>query len=259
MATLRVILGVAVEWGKIPENPARRLRLPRPDPNVRPAAERVPPPEVLARIVAAAGTLRTRTLIRTVAETGIRRGEAVGLRWPDVNLAAGRIEVARQVIAERLPEGGHVKRVRGTKGGRSRRVAITPALAAALADWYAESVVEGGADSTGYVWPGKDGGPMHDRSLARALERAVARAGAEHVWPHLLRHAAASYALAARVDPTVVAAQLGHADPSITGRIYAHLLRESDLDQFADVFARIDAETVRETVRTDSDEAEIPT
>jgi hypothetical protein len=76
---------------------------------------------------------------------------------------------------ERLPGGGHIKHVTGPSRV-ARAVANTPAMAERLADWYAESVVEGGAPADGYAWPGDDG-PMHDRSLARALERACKRAG----------------------------------------------------------------------------------
>ena len=243
VGTLRVILGAGVEWGRLPDNPARRLRLPKPDELVRPPAERVVGLDDLAAIFAAAGTVRTETMLRAAGEAGLRRGEIIGLRWPDVDLAARRFEVFRQVVQERLPDsGGHRKVETATKGGRARRVAFSRVFAERLADWYAESVVEGGADATGYVWPGRDGGPMHDGSLGQAVERASERAGLVDgegralVSPHRLRHSAASVMLAQRVPLTVVAAQLGHADPAITARIYAHLVDDRDLDLAAGAF-----------------------
>jgi integrase len=55
--------------------------------------------------------------------------------------------------------------------------------------------------------------------------------------------------LGERVPLTVVAAQLGHADPAITARIYAHLVDDRDLDLAAGAFERRSAtETVGETV-----------
>jgi integrase len=262
VATLRVILGAALEWGLIAENPARRLRLPRPDPSERPAVERVVGREALEALFAATGGLRTETMLRAAGEAGLRRGEVSGLCWEDVNLAARRLEVRRQVVQERLPEGGHRKVVTGPKAGRARRVALSSTCAARLAAWYAESVVAGGADARGYVWPGKDGGPMHDRSLARALERACTRAGLVAnperrkgeraiplLSPHRLRHSCASVMLAERVPLTVVAAQLGHADPAITARVYAHLVDDRDLDLAAAAFEpRRASETVGDTV-----------
>jgi integrase len=117
-----------------------------------------------------------------------------------------------------------------------------------LGRWYAEAVMAGG-DAEGYVWPGDDGGPMHDRSAYRALERACKRAGLVEKVPgrktpraivtlHGLRHTAGSLMLLAGVPLSVVSAQLGHADPAITGRVYAHLTGDRDLDLAAAVFDR---------------------
>lgn len=243
-ATLRVILGVGVEWSLIEGNPARRLRLPRPDPSQRAAAERVIGREDLEALVAAAGDERTASLLRVVGETGLRRGEVSGLQWDDVDLPGRRLEIRRQVVQERLPDGGHRKVVTGPKAGRARRVAISSGLSGALGEWFRVSVTEGGADALGYVWPGRDGGPMRDRSLARALERACARAGLIDdegrplVSPHRLRHSSASVMIREGVPLTVVAAQLGHADPAITARIYAHLVEDRDLDLAAAAFER---------------------
>lgn len=83
---------------------------------------------------------------------------------------------------------------------------------------------------------------MHDRSPARALERAWVRAGLVDdngrplVSPHRLRHSSASVMIREGVPLTVVAAQFEHADPEITARIYAHLVADRDLDLGAAVF-----------------------
>src|ERR1019366_966312 len=172
----------------------------------------------LALLVAASGTLRTETLIRTAGEAGLRRGELAGLRWPDVDLEGRRLHVRRQVVQERLVGGGHRKVETPTKGKRARRAAISESLATRLADWFAESIIERGAPADGYVWPGRPGeNPMHDRSAHRAVERASKRAGLvdENGRPvvslHGLRHKAASIMLGAGVPLLVVSRQLGHA------------------------------------------------
>jgi integrase len=242
VATLRVILATAVEWGRRTDNPAARLRLPAAASHAVPA-ERVLTRQQLAVIIAAAGTIRTGTLIRTAGEAGLRRGELVGLRWPDVDLEARRLHVRRQVVQERLVGGGHRKVETPTKGKRARRAAISEALATRLADWFAESVIEGGAPADGYVWPGRRGdGPMHDRSAHRALERTSQRAGLVDdqgrplVSLHGLRHTAASIMLGAGVPLLVVSRQLGHASPQITATIYAHLASDDQLDAAARAF-----------------------
>ncbi|MGE3138139.1 MAG: tyrosine-type recombinase/integrase [Thermoleophilia bacterium] len=248
VATLRVILATGVEWGLIDGNPARGLRLPRPDHSVPSPAHRVISRVELDRLVAAAGTLRTEALLRLVGETGLRRAEVAGLRWDDIDLEARRLRVRRQIVHERLSSGGHRKVVTSPKSGRERRVALTPRLVDLLSRWK-ESAADPGPRPDAYVWPGQDGGPMHDRSLARALERACVRSGLvddrgkPRLSPHRLRHSAASIMLRERVPITVVAAQLGHADPAITARIYAHLVEDRDLDMAADAFGEGAAST----------------
>jgi integrase len=242
VATLRVILGAAVEWGRLPANPALKLTLPPPEAREG-GAERVLTLAQLRLLIASAGTLRTETLIRAAGEAGLRRGEIAGLRWPDVDLSARRAQIRRQVVQERLPGGGHRKTIAPTKGRRTRKAALSPVLAARLADWYAASVVGGGADAQGFVWPGRDGGPMHDRSAHRAVERACGRAGLVDasgvplVGLHGLRHTAASVMLLAGVPLLVVSRQLGHASVDVTARVYAHLVDDGALDLAADAFS----------------------
>jgi integrase len=188
-------------------------------------------------------------MLRAAGEAGLRRGEVSGLRWPDVDLAARRLSVRRAIVQERKTEHSRMRKVeRTTKGRRARRVAITAAFAARLGEWYEESVIGQGASADGYVWHGKDGGAMHDRSFARAVERACIRAGlVEHpdadreagaplVTPHGLRHTCASIMLSQGVSLIVVSRQLGHANPNITAMIYAHLLSDTQLDEAAAVF-----------------------
>ena len=90
-----------------------------------------------------------------------------------------RLDVRRSVWEERGPRanGGHPLEWKTTKGRRARRVAISPTFAALLGEWYEQAVVEGGADAGGYVWPGKDGGPMAADSPTQLVERPSARAG----------------------------------------------------------------------------------
>ena len=259
VATLRVILGTAVEWGRLADNPATKLRIPAVETHAEQAVERVIDVAQMASLFASAGSLRTETMLRAAGEAGLRRGEVAGLRWPDVDLAARRLDIRRSVVQERARDGVPMRKTEKTpKGRRSRRVAISESFSARLGDWYADSVVVGGEDASGYVWPGKDGGPMHDRSLARSLERACDRAGlvanpdrgkAERpiplVTPHGLRHSCASIMLSHGVPLIVVSRQLGHANPNITATIYAHLLGDSELDRAADAFRFADVHDLR--------------
>jgi integrase len=239
VATLRMILSTAVSWGRIATNPAARLRLPAPETQVRQRVERVLTEAQLATLYRdGPGTLRIATMLRAAAEGGLRRGEIIGLRWDDVDLAGRRIHVRRSVwhVDGKVGE-------KTVKGRRSRKVAISEATARLVADWHDESVTRGGADPQGYVWPGRRRGPMHAHAPTHAVMRAMARAGLVDkdgkplVSLHGLRHTCGSILLARGVPLIVVSRHLGHADPNITARVYAHLLSETQLDEAAEVFA----------------------
>ncbi len=264
---LRVILAKAVEWGRLPENPARRLKLPTPASGTKPAAKRVLTEQQLAVLIEKGATsLRVETMIRAASEAGLRKGEVIGLRWTDLDLSERRLDVQRSVWQERGQDGAPPRRiVKAPKSGHPRRIAISQALARRLGEWYADSVIGRGADATGYVWPGRDGGPMDDGTPTQALERALKRAGlsTEGAPPpvtfHGLRHTAASIILSHGVPITIVARQLGHANPNITATIYAHLLEEAHLDRAAAVFDQAsDAQTMGETMGEHDRDTEKP-
>ena len=242
VSTLRRLLQAAVEWGYLTDNPARRVRLPAPETHTRQAHERVLSMDELRLLVRSCrGSLRTETMIRAMAEAGLRRGEVIGLRWDDVDLEGLRLHVRRSVSDVR-----GIRAERTTKGKRSRRVAISDGFAAQLAAW---KVHAGCESTTGYVWPGRDGALMNahspNQSLARVLRRAglVDPDGVPLVTPHGLRHTAASLMLAAGVHPIVVSRQLGHANPNVTAQVYAHLLSDSQLDEAAAAFSGLSSGT----------------
>ncbi len=243
VAALRVILASAVEWDRIPSNPAARLRLPAPETHHEQPAERVLTLEQLRRLVGdGARNLGHRTMLRVAGEAGLRRGELVALRWGDVDLEGRRLQVRRSVWQERSGPAKGRRIEKPTKGRRRRGVAISPDLARALADWFAVAVVEGGADASGYVWPGRDGAALAADTPTQVVERAQKRcglvdaAGRPLVTLHGLRHTAGSIMLAAGVPLIVVSRQLGHSNPQVTATVYAHLLADSQLDEAAAVF-----------------------
>ncbi len=262
---LRVILAAAVEWGRLLENPARRLRLPKAPADEATAVRRVLTEAQLAQLLTEGVThkqsgrenLRVETMLRAAAEAGLRKGEVIGLRWPDLDLAALRLTVARSVWQEAGSDDRPSRRmVKAPKSGKPRTVAISRGYAARLGEWFEESVIREGADAGGYVWPGTGGAPMGTGTPGQALARCLVRAGLVDdlgeplVSFHGLRHTCASVMIAHGVPLTAVARQLGHANPNITATVYAHLLDETQLDAAAAVFdAPNDAETMRGTMR----------
>lgn len=161
VGALRAILKVAVEWGRLPANPAAGLTLPRLDVGDETAAERVLDASQLRTLLATPARPGIVAMLRVAGEAGLRSGEVIGLRWSDVDLAGRRLTVRRNVWRGQVKE---------PKGRRARRVAISGAFAAALGDWYAASVIGAGRDAEGYVWPGRDNGPMGYGTPGQALQ-----------------------------------------------------------------------------------------
>ncbi len=232
--TLRSMLSQAVREDLIPVNVAKDLPMPRPAVTKR-RAENVLTQEETERMIAHGGGLRNETLLRVLVECGLRRGEAIGLRWPEVGLTTRCIVVNRSIWQAK----GGERIEHSPKGGRTHKVKMTADLAGRLEQWYRTSVLDDGADALGFVWPGVEGRALSTTSVVRIVTRAQKRAGLigpddkARFSAHSLRHTAASTALAAGVPLLVVSKSLGHADQIITAQHYSHLLDDSQLDAFA--------------------------
>jgi integrase len=156
-----------------------------------------------------------------IALRGLRRGEACGLRWCDIDLGA-----ATAVIAWQLQQyGGHVT-LCPPKTARSERVialdhTTVAALRAHRAGQQAEQARPGGSyRDSGYLLTGLNGDPMAPDRLSRHFRRLGDAAGLPPIRLHDLRHGAASLALAAGADLKVVQDMLGHSSIVLTADTY---------------------------------------
>ena len=148
--------------------------------------------------------------------TGCRIGEAVALRWSDVDLHAGAVTIHRAY--KRDGSTG------STKSDKARRVEIGATLVALLGDRRAragEHVVDLDAER---VFPNRVGRPYQPQDISnRAHKQTLAAAGiARPVRLHDLRHSAAAAWIAAGLPLVFVQAQLGHATIATTMKHYGH-------------------------------------
>lgn len=261
---LSACLATAARWGRIASNPcagipAGRIRVGE---HREEAERRVLAPGELLRLFGAATSPRNLTLIRVASEAGLRRGELIGLRWPDVDLTGFRLHVRRSVWQER--DTG-VKITKSPKGHTARTIPIGADLTTRLGDWYAISVIEGGADAGGPLWPGRGGGVMAADTPSQVVERACRRVGLVDVRGrplvtlHGLRHGCGSLMLMAGVPLIAVSRFLGHANVQITATVYSHLVDGEDQLRAASeaLGGLLATHTVRETVRERDDDREI--
>ena len=193
---------------------------------------------------AAAGPRRDAVLFLTLADAGLRPGEALALRWDDVDAVGRAVRVSRAVSA------GEIK---ATKTGGLRDVDLTARLAAALSGWQAAQEAEAlvdGRDPSPWVFPGGTE-PLDAETAARRFRAILTRAGLPRFRLYDLRHSFATHLLGDGAPITYIAAQLGHAKPSTTLQFYAHWLPRGD-KAWAD---RLEALRVRPAVVSSSAQA----
>lgn len=222
MVLLRSILDDAVTWRRLGWNPARAVKAPAA--TTRPMTTWTPA-ETRAFLAAVAGE-RLAAVFWVLATTGMRRGEALGLRWCDVDLDAGKLRVAQTVTRP----AGKVT-IGETKNDRSRRtMSVDPVTLAELRRHRAAQVEHRLAWGQAYqahfdlVFAREDGAPLNPEMLGRILRRHALATGLPLIRVHDLRHGYATEALRARVNPRTVADRLGHSRVNVTLDTYSHVL-----------------------------------
>jgi integrase len=204
----------AVDLGLIVASPTERARLPR----VSRAEMRFLTPAELERLADIIDE-RYRAMVLTMAWATLRIGEATGLRRSDVDLVAGTIRVANNVVevAGKLHEGPPK-----TAAGR-RAMRLPPSLADELADH-----LDRFSGAT-YVFATPEGEVLQAENWRATHWRpAVGRAGLAPLRPHDLKHTGVAFLAAAGVDPSEIARRAGHASVAFTYDQYGHLLPEVD-------------------------------
>lgn len=169
------------------------------------------------------------------AYTGMRRGELLALRWADVDLSNQIIRVHRSTS---LTSKGVIEGT--TKNHKERFVSIDATTvsvlqAHCLMQESDKEIAQDSWEGTGYVFCTEFGLPVYPTTLTHLLHKLIAAHNQAHPELHLkrirfhdLRHLHATLLLEAGVPVHVVAARLGHADPAITLRTYAHVLRSQE-------------------------------
>lgn len=228
---LRLALDTAVRDGLLPRNPTHavsRPTVPRKD------AAFLSPDQLRAVLAASQGT-RLGPFLLLIALTGMRRGEALALRWADVDLDAGTARVTgtlnrvgRELVRQETPK---------TKSGR-RTVPLAPVVVGELRSVHRAQLED--RLRAGSAWQGSDyvfttalGGPVDPRNALRWYYGITAAAGVPGSL-HTLRHSAASMLLSRGASLRLVADVLGHSSTQITGDVYAHVLADASRLAVAD-------------------------
>ncbi len=204
-------------------------------PIMRPAAPTILSAVQIQRFLTYAAASGYSPLWLLLVQTGMRRGEALGVRWQDVDLDKGKLRVQQSI--EALRGKPHVQTPKSPSARRT--ITLFPESVAALRAHRARhlelrlSAMEW--DDNDLVFCTDTGGMVDPSNVLRNLKLIVTKANREaesdtDVLPgfdvHDLRHTHATHLLADGWPVPTVSRRLGHANPGITMRIYAHALSD---------------------------------
>ena len=234
-AVLSQCLDQGIRWGVVSRNVASHSRAPR---ETRKEG-RTLSPEQAKQFLAYLKGHRNEALYAVMLSTGLRRGEALGLMWKDLDRDSGVLQIRRQLKRE-----GGTLVTADTKTSRSRRsVNLPPPMLKALL-WH-ERRQETERTALGTSWINTDfiftsavGTPIDPRNFYREFTKICRDAGMDDWHPHELRHSAASLMLAQGVKLQVVSQVLGHASIRMTADVYGHIL-DPDRQEAADAMGTL--------------------
>ena len=166
--------------------------------------------------------------------SGCRRGEALGLRWADVDLDR-RLASIRQSVIPLTKSGGKGREARilpRTKTDKSRTIELDASTVTILRRWKARQSEERLLVGPDYVdndliFCRPDGLPYHPEAFSKTFDRRLRQARFAEIPTirmHDLRHTWATLALVAGVDIKIVSERLGHSSPMVTWTIYQHVV-----------------------------------
>jgi len=231
---LAQVLDYFIDGGHLRRNAVRAT----PPPRSAPKEAQWWTSDQVARILEAADGSRFEPLLRFIAYTGVRKGEALALRWCDIDLDAGRAHINGTLSKVR---GGVIRTDPKTRSSRAtidlHPVAVDALLAAREQQDTDQAASKHWANPTGYVFTTASGEPVHPDNAGRALTTIRNSAGIDAGSLHTFRHSFASYALESGANIQAISRHLRHARVSITLDIYGHLTDTGVRDQ---VFAGLD-------------------
>ena len=234
---LRRALDDAVRRGWILTNPATVAHAPKRRP-LSSGASRVWNAQQLGEFLASTSDHRYHAALWVTANTGMRCGEILGLRWGDVDFDTAHLAVSRSLVSV----GYELHETRGKSRTARRPINLDPRTVDVLHAWRLRREDEDPEfdrhDPDGHVFSRPDGNPTHPQLLSDAFQKLVRRSGLPRLRFHDLRHTHATLLLKAGVPIKVVSERLGHSTPGFTMATYQHVIpgmQEEAAQTFADI------------------------
>lgn len=225
---LHKALDNAVKWGLVSRNVCDAVSPPR----VPKTEKQVLTKEQAHKLLEHVKKHRLEAILTVALTTGMRRGEILALRWKDINLEEGSVQVKRTV--DYIPHYGYVETEPKTAKGR-RKIMLPSFVISILKEHRLQQIEE--RNKVGVGWVEKDlvfcglhGDYFNPAYLLRMFKKVLVDAGLPHMRFHDLRHSAATILLEMKVHPKVVQEVLGHSTITMTLDTYSHVLPSMQQD-----------------------------
>jgi integrase len=210
---------LAMRTGMVASDPTTRVPRPRPKRSIPKHWS----PEQAREFLGLMEGDRTWPVWAFLLGSGLRIGELVWLRWPNVDLEGRVVRVVE--FASTL--GHDLVPSMGKSHDAVRTIELDAGLVGVLRkqrELQANEVARvAGFEASDYVFTKETGGPYHPQRLSQMLGRYTSELGLPRLTAHGLRHTSATLMLASGVAPKVAAERLGHADPTLFTNLYSHV------------------------------------
>lgn len=222
------ILSTAEAWEYIDQNPCRKVKPPK---IIRSTAKYLDEKEARDLLDALVDEdIKYRSFIVLLLFTGMRRGEALGLEWKDIDFENNVIHICR--TSQYIPSAGTI--TDETKNSSSNRSIKVPYyLMEELRELQKQQ--DEWKEKLGDRWEEHNrlftqpfGKPMNPDTINKWFKDFLQRHNLPEITPHSLRHTNATLQIANNVPLTTVAGRLGHATPATTTKIYSHEIKSAD-------------------------------
>lgn len=234
------IMSTAVQWQVISSNPCERVKPPKAERKEANYLDEMQAAELLQHLEGE--PFLYKALFTLILYSGMRRGEACGLEWSDIDLDNGIVDINKSSLY--LPKKGIYDD--DTKNATSHRVIRISADAVSVlkelkANQAQERLKLGDLwEDSGKVFTAWNGKPIHPDTVSKWFSKFIKRHNLPEITVHSLRHTNASLLIFNGTDIKTVSKRLGHADVTTTGNIYTHAIKTADeraAETLANIFA----------------------
>lgn len=171
-------------------------------------------------------------LVHLMSYTGLRQGEALALKWSDIDFENKKITVNKTAVRIKEKQTLQTPKTKNSK----RVISIDPATLSILRSWKKDQIkiyFKNGKHFKGdenFIFTNQRGEWVHIHNFIRYFKRFIADHKLKPITPHGLRHTHASLLFSAGVEPKNISDRLGHSTVQITLDLYTHITEEQRSD-----------------------------